>query len=301
MRLIPDFVLLIRATACAKLGRAKNRAARTDSTDILGGVFLPLIASRFGLSECTENGVACCEEGVFVAGVPLLEKVHEPNAVWRPRPLTDLNHEIAKRYGLPIDLSGRLDSLRAISRALDAGDLIYARLLTLHLRIPDPTQHKSDAGELIALAHRLRANGLLKVAWDPAKHPRWPAASPGGVGGEFAPAGTFSDPEPDEERPPAPTAQITIPAPWALPDLTPLPSEIAPAPLVPSVDPRHSLENPYPDRPECVEEWAYAVKYCKDLIDQGLLGTDGYRGRGRTFQQCVLGLVSEACGGSSTA
>jgi hypothetical protein len=261
---------------------------------------LVLIASRFGLSERTKSGVACSGEGLFVAGVPLLEKAQEPNAAWHPRPIVDLNSEIGKHYGLPIDLSARLDSLKAIARALDAGDLIYARLLTLHLRVPDPPEHKCNAAELLALAQRLRANGLLKVAWDPAKHPRWPAGSPDSIGGEFAPAGTPGDAEAGGGRPQAATtAQITIPVPWAIPDLTPFPSEIVPAPLVPNIDPRHSLENPYPDRPECVEQWAYAIKYCRDLIDRRLLGADGYRGRGNTFQRCVLGQVSEACGGSS--
>jgi hypothetical protein len=261
---------------------------------------LALIGSRFALSEDSRSGIACCEEGLFVAGVALLEKALERNAGWLPRPVSDLNREIAQQYGLPFDLSAKLDSLRAIARALDVGDLIYARLLTLHLRIPDPPEDKSNVDELVVLARRFRANGLLKVAWDPTKHPRWPAGSPGSVGGEFAPAGTSGDPETDEQTSQTTTAQITIPAPWALPDLTPFPSEIVPAPLAPNFDPRHSLES-YPDRPECVEEWAYAISYCQKLIGRGLLGTDGYRGSGKNFQQCVLGLVSESCGGNSVS
>jgi hypothetical protein len=280
---------------------SKTRARKTAPRERIGLTFqevlMTFIGSRFALSEDSQSGVACCEDGIFVAGVPLLEKARERNAGWFPRPISDLNRQISEQYGVPIDLSAKLDSLRAIARALDAGDLIYARLLTLHLRIPDPPQQES-VDELVVLAHRLRASGLLKVAWDPTKHPRWPAGTPDGVGGEFAPAGTFGDSDADEGQR-ATTAQITIPAPWAIPDLAPLPSEITPAPLIPNIDPRHSLENPYPDRPECVEEWAHALSYCQKLIGRRLLGTDGYRGRGRTFQQCVLGLVSEACGGNS--
>jgi hypothetical protein len=258
-----------------------------------------LIGSRLALSEHVESGIACSEKGAFIAGVPLLEKGLGPHGKWRPRPIGELNSEIGKYYGLPIDLSARLDSLKAIARALDNGDLLYAQLLTLHLRIPDPPKHKKNPDELIDLAYRMRVNGLLKVAWDPTRHPRWPAGSPGGIGGEFAPARTSGDSEADENGSPDTTAQITLPAPWAMPDLTPLPSEIVPTPLIPTIDPRHSLENPYPDRPECVEQWAYAISYCQKLIGRGLLGTDAYRGKGKTFQQCVLGLVSEACGGNS--
>jgi hypothetical protein len=279
---------------------AKNAPRERDVLNILGGP-VTLIGSHVAPSEQAGIGIECSEEGVFVAGVPLLEQDRGPNAKWCPRPLGDLNHEITKRYGLAVDLSARLDSLRAIAQALDIGDLIYARLLTLHLRIPDAPQDKGDPDELIHLAYRLRASGLLKADWDPTKHPRWPAGSPGSVGGEFAPAGTSGDQETNEQTSQTTTAQITIPTPWAIPDAAPLPTEIVPAPLVPNIDPRHGLENPYPDRPQCVEEWAYAIKFCRDLIDRGVLGTDGYRGRGRNFQQCVLGLVSESCGGNSTA
>lgn len=265
---------------------------------------MPLIGSRFALSEQAQSGVACSEQGVFVAGVPLLQKVARPNSRWQLRPVAELNTDLGKRYGAPIDLGGKIDSLNAIARALDRGDVVYAQIATLHLRIPDPlelTKSAQSADEIIKLARQLRASGLLKEGWDPTKHPRWPAGSPGGIGGEFAPAGISEGSAADEQRPPVTTAQITIPMPLELPGEIPIPSEIVPAPLIPNIDPRHSLENPYPDRPECVEQWANAIKYCQDLIDRRQLGTDAYRGKGRTLQQCVLGLVSEACGGNSTA
>lgn len=60
-------------------------------------------------------------------------------------------------------------------------------------------------------------------------------------------------------------------------------------------------KNPYPDKPECVEEWAHAEQFCRDLRRRGKLGKDGYRGFGKTYQQCLLGQVSEACGGNPVA
>jgi hypothetical protein len=76
-----------------------------------------------------------------------------------------------------------------------------------------------------------------------------------------------------------------------------LPSEIAPA--LPAISPRAVPKNPYPDRPECAAEWAAAERYCTDLIKKKLLGGDGYRGMGKFFYQCVMGQVSERCGGNA--
>ena len=46
---------------------------------------------------------------------------------------------------------------------------------------------------------------------------------------------------------------------------------------------------------------AEAIRACFELLRQGLLGADGYRGFGDTFEQCVGGMVSERCGGSPSA
>jgi hypothetical protein len=97
-------------------------------------------------------------------------------------------------------------------------------------------------------------------------------------------------------------AEFTIPVPF---DLVvprrlpfPLPQEIVP-PL--GIYPRRELINPYPDRPECEEEWREATAYCKELERKGLLGVGDYRGMGRTFRDCVMGQVSAGCGGNPTA
>jgi len=155
---------------------------------------------------------------------------------------------------------------------------------------------KSPAG-----AYQLRASSLLKEDWDPAKHPRWPAGSPGGVGGEFAPAGT-APVNSGTGGPSAPVTpvQLTIPVPLELPGGIPFPSEIVPPPAIPDIYPRGELRNPFPDRPECEEEWVHAIEYCKELMRSGKMGKDGSRGFGRAFSQCVLGMVRQDCGGSLT-
>jgi hypothetical protein len=259
------------------------------------------IGTHFSLSGAHREGVSCAESGVFVAGVPLLERAEEVSALWRSRSVSELNRELSKRYGLPIDFTAKTDALAAIARALSGGDVFHAQIATLHLRIPDPPLLQNGASswaDISKLAQRLSASHLLKRGWDPTKHPRWPAGTPGGVGGEFAPTGGSStDPTPADGS--ISTAEvITIPAPLEIPGGIPLPSEILPPPVLPDVFPRSRLRNPFPDRPGCEEEWADAIDYCHELKNSGRMGTDGYLGSGRTFMQCVLGRVSQRCGGS---
>jgi hypothetical protein len=255
---------------------------------------LTQLGRRFGLSNELGSGVWCGEGGVFVGAVPLLEQGYGRSGPdrWQPRPVFELNRDLSECYGLPIEFAPKISGLTSISRALNRGDILHAQISTLHLQIPDPpplVKSRQTAGETIDLARQLQASGLLKAGWDPAKHPRWPAGSPGGVGGEFAPTGT---------APPVIPAQITIPVPFELPGGIPFPSEILPPPAIPDINPRSNLRNPYPDREGCDEEWAHALEYCHGLLDSKRMGKDGSRGFGNTFQQCVLGMVSERCGGS---
>ena len=263
---------------------------------------------RFRLAKEPGAGVCCEESGLWVAGVSLLERAPKPGGLdqWRPRPIPDLNRDLGEYYGLPVELQSKIKGLEAVARALDRGDLGHAQIATLHLRIPDPatlTKSVQTADGIIDLARRLHASGLLKAEWDPAKHPRWPAKSPGRVGGEFAPGdGGSVDSAPGEIGASLIPAQFAIPLPYDIPvpGALPLPSEILPPPLVtPNVIPRDAPRNPYPDRAECAAEWAKAEAYCRGLLDRGLLGKGDYRGAGKTFGQCIRGQVSERCGGNS--
>jgi hypothetical protein len=257
------------------------------------------IGRRFALSDQPEEGICCDQNGVYVGGVPLLERTKGNTMEWQPRPLSVLNRDLGTRYGLPIELNSKLSGLIAVARALSRGDLIHAQIATLHLQLPDPptpSQPPRSTNEIIDRARQLSASGLLKAGWDPAKHPRWPAGSPGGVGGEFAPADTSS-----EANSPVIPAQGTITAPWPLelPGRIPLPSEVLPPPAIaPNINPITIPRNPYPGRPKCVREWAEATEDCLKLWEKGLLGTDDYRGMGRTVAECIMGRVSQDCGGN---
>jgi hypothetical protein len=212
------------------------------------------------------------------------------------------NRDLSKRYGLPIDISPKMGSLAAMARALDRGDLVHASIAALHLQLPDPPElAKSPPAvpEVIELARNLKASGLLKADWDPTKHPRWPAGSPGGIGGEFSASGSANLDSPIvEPNPKLLPVQLTIPAPFEIPGI-PLPSEVLPAPfLPPNVSPLHIPRNPYPGRRRCVKEWTEAIDYCLGLWTKGWLARGDYRGSGRTISECIMGRVSQDCGGN---
>jgi hypothetical protein len=267
---------------------------------------LTQLGRRFGLSTELGSGVWCGENGVFVGSVPLLERGSSGSAPanWQPRPVSELNRDLSESYDLPIEFTPKIGGLTSASRALNRGDLLHAQIATMHLQIPDPpalTKSSQNAEEIIDLARQLQASGLLKADWEPAKHPRWPAGSPGGIGGEFAPAGTATgDPVAAEARPPVIPAQITIPVPFELPGGVPFPSEIMPPPVIPNINPRDLPRNPYPDRPECEQEWSEATSFCLRLLQGNKLGRGDYRGMGNTLSECIMGQVSEDCGGNTT-
>jgi hypothetical protein len=267
---------------------------------------LSAFGRRFGLSEQRGHGVSCDQTGLFVGAVPLLEPCRNCAGFqkWRPRPMDELNRDLSNRYGVPVQFDAKLEALAAIARALDRGDLLHAHIATLHLQIPDPPPFANaaqSASELVALAKQLHASGLLKRGWDPSKHPRWPAGSLDSVGGRFAPADAALGAAPSYESSASTRTAQALPIPFEAVTprgAIPWPSEIAP-PL--GILPRSRLENPYPDRGGCDEEWEYAKKYCRELLDRGVLGKGDYREHGKVFLQCVLGQVSERCGGSPHA
>jgi len=134
----------------------------------------------FALSAAYGGGVSCDETGLFVDNVPLLKRNHDQDASeqWQPRPVFDLDRDLSKRYGLPVDCKAKTGGLTAAARALNRGDVFHARIVALHLQFPDPpalTKTAPDAREIADLARQLKASGLLKADWDPVKHPRWPA------------------------------------------------------------------------------------------------------------------------------
>jgi len=54
-----------------------------------------------------------------------------------------------------------------------------------------------------------------------------------------------------------------------------------------------------PGSERCKEEWSHAREFCHSLDEDGKLGTDGYRGFGKTVRECIAGQVSQSCGGNA--
>jgi hypothetical protein len=157
-----------------------------------------------------------------------------------------------------------------------AGDVAHAQLVALHIRMPEPSAlgKRIDDSDLLKLVRGLRQAGLLSKDFDPEKHPRWPAGSPNSVGGQFSPAGGEGG---SVSRPASArliAGQIAVPVPVGplieqlipeMPDIS-IPSELVPPPIS-----GPSAGNPYPNRPECVKEWADAEAFCRDLQERKVL------------------------------
>jgi hypothetical protein len=260
----------------------------------------------FRLSETPGVGVRCSDQGLFVGQTPLLESVRARNGgvEWRVRSADGIARDLSKNYGMPVAVSAKMSGIAAIARALNDRNLAHAQIATLLLKFPDPPdmmESQPRVGGVIDLAKQLHASDLLNRDWDPAKHPRWPALSPDGVGGQFVPADGAtgaSNPRPASNI----QAQVAIPLPLEVPapGAIPFPWEILPPPLVaPNIFPRSLPQNPYPGRPECVREWQEAFAFCWGLKTRGQLGRGNYGGMGRTLRECILGQVSQSCGGNA--
>lgn len=144
---------------------------------------------EFHLSPPGKGGISCGKDGAFVGFVPMLHRLHAGGKdEWRPRDSAEISEEMSAQYGLPIDMSPKAGGLRVIAKALNQGDVARAQIATVLLGIPNPLPLSKDAPsgpQLIKLIGDLDWSGMLK--WDEDAHPRWPAGSSDGRGGEFAP------------------------------------------------------------------------------------------------------------------
>ena len=199
---------------------------------------------RFRLSEGHSSGVSCDERGLSVGGTPLLERIKlgDASPEWRPRSVADLNRDLSRAYGFEVDAVAKIAAFNAAARALERGDVAHARITALFLRIPDPPSLSKLSGQqsqqqMSELAADLHTCGLLKFEWGPAKHPRWPAGMPDGVGGQFSPAGAGEGSLGDEPSARAAQGTTTFPHSGEIPEAAlprpfPFPSEVVPPPIL---------------------------------------------------------------------
>jgi hypothetical protein len=142
------------------------------------------------------RGLSCDANGAFVGNIPLLKRsLVAGRERWEPRDSGELSKAIGASFGVPIDMSLKMGGVRAISNALNEGDVARAQIATVLLGIPDlpdlPVLSKGacSPADLRKFVDELKWSGLLKADWDPDEHPRWPAGAPDSQGGQFAPKG----------------------------------------------------------------------------------------------------------------
>lgn len=120
------------------------------------------------------GAIECDADGLRVGGVALLAR--DAKGSWTRRDGSELNRELSKLYGLPLDCERKGRALDAVAAALTNGELARAQIGALLLRFPDPPASASghaDGLEKRRLVDGLLACGLLKADadWDD-KHPR---------------------------------------------------------------------------------------------------------------------------------
>jgi len=186
------------------------------------------------------------------------------------------------------------DQCQRIAAALDRNEVALAQIFGLYIPI--------DGLGTDQLERLARAAPFIKANFNP-DEPRIPRGQPGA--GEW----TTGDGSSGVSGPDAAStipAQITIPwdfpaeIPWEAPGA---PSEITPLPFdFPGAERKRPPlpTNPFPRDPECAEEWAAAWRYCDRMEQEGKFRT-GYLGPGKDMRSCLLGRVSERCGGNPTA
>jgi hypothetical protein len=120
------------------------------------------------------HSASCGADGPFLGPVRLLARRH---GYFELRPIEELNRVMSKTFARPLDCSNLLPGLRAVASALNDNDLCRAMIATQFMRLP-----VLDGPQAL---RAVVAEALVKADADDPKHPRWPAGSPDGKGGQF--------------------------------------------------------------------------------------------------------------------
>lgn len=260
------------------------------------------------------RGISCDEDGVSLAGeVPLVRRCSDRFGVtvYERRPVPEINFLFLNAYGPDVDLSDRIAPLYSIARHLSENKFALAKIAAVYLRLPDLPNDQARARLLEANARlmsldeapcecgcSIRPHDKTRKR-DVSNEPRVPAGRSDGGEWEAEDGGASSSANPAL----LPVQTMPIPMPMPIPFELPVPPfEIVPPPLdIPHGGIREPIPaNPYPDRPDCAEEWAHAQKFCEEKRKHGKL-KPGYSGFGKDIARCILGLVSQDCGGNATS
>jgi hypothetical protein len=228
------------------------------------------------------RGLRCDQDGLFLGNEPLLERATQNS--FQPRASAQIRKILSGAYRAESDWSSRVRSVDVVAKALNNGDVARAMMAAVLMRLPEPGGgiHISDVDGVLA-----------KAGYDPDEprdsHGRW--TTDGSDDAKLIPVqATIAEP----------LAGPLLDDPLLGPALRPFPGTVdAPPITVPGSTPRDM--NPFPKKRRCVEEWAAAREFCKRLMSQGKFkGGRGRGGFGASYYQCLMGQVSEECGGNPT-
>lgn len=164
------------------------------------------VARHYRLSEQKGAGVHCSADGVFVGATPLLQRAA---GSWQARPIESLSHSLSEEYGLPIDFAAKDAGLSSVARALNDGDIARAQIATLLMQLPEPlplAKGVTSQEDISKLAFLLECAGLLKIN---TRH--YPARTPGGKGGQFAPKDADDQPTSESQEQNDPADNLNFP------------------------------------------------------------------------------------------
>ncbi len=122
----------------------------------------------------SRTGLSCDSDGVAFGDHVLIER-SGGGALFRRRPIAEINRALSKAYGLELDLTSRAKVLDGIAEQLNKGDLGRAQLLALQLRLPDPAA--------LGVEPLLKAARLLRFNPNHDEKGRFTFAAGGAAGG----------------------------------------------------------------------------------------------------------------------
>ncbi|HWK46205.1 MAG TPA: hypothetical protein VNT30_15900 [Stellaceae bacterium] len=246
----------------------------------------------FRLTDSPDRKGLCCDKiGVAWGPLALLDKKTDHRMVdtFTVRDQGDLERIIDTAFGIKVDFSSRISTLRLVAKSLNAGDIGHAQMMALHLKLPE----LPDA----ATSTRLQiAEKLVKLGFDinqpRDEHGRWTdGGSAATDGAKLVPLQAIIEPF---------LPEMIIPFPPEI-FVRPLPPEIGPLPILPdTVDRRRSppsSEAPEGSDPDCPAQWEDAYKRCDKIREQWKAGHSTLGNLGKDYMECLRTHVSTRCGG----
>jgi hypothetical protein len=214
------------------------------------------LANRSSTSQ--PNGLSCDDDRLFIArSIPIAPRVRNPdgNLSYQLRNLDEIKLILSAAYGVEIDVAGKANHLGLVTRYMNEGKWILAKISAVQLGFPDLPSEAAVKRALTAdrLVKRSRDRPSKKCSEccgesrrtptrkrDVSNEPRVPAGQPGGGEWESGGAGGIgpkptSNPVliPVQALVPPITGPIELPIPVPPTEITPFP----PAITAPNVDP----------------------------------------------------------------